>query len=174
MRRRSDAAPAGRTLGRHRRPREIAANGGEVGAGIVAAARWVAAHLPLYAINLILTTPRHLWALRYPQTHELLFLERASGGHRGDRHLDAASAAGTVRVRSAHLARRPAVILASEPMDESPGWTALESGELLHVGPDLAVERQIVLPGPPAKPLTLADLDPRAAASQQHAPAAGT
>lgn len=151
--------------------KEIEGNGGDVGAGIVGAARWVAAHVPLYALNVVLTTARDLWALRYPETHELLFLERAAGGHRGDRHLDAASAAGTVRVRSAHLARRPAVIIASERMNENPGWTALRSGELLHVGPDLAVEREMVLSEPPAKPLALKDLGPRAAASQRAATA---
>jgi glutamine amidotransferase len=62
------------------------------------------------------------------------------------------------------------VIIASEEMDEDPGWRALQSGELLHVGPDLNVTITRPLKGPPAHPLTLKDLDPRAAASQ--APAA--
>jgi glutamine amidotransferase len=51
-------------------------------------------------------------------------------------------------------------------MDEDPGWGPLGSGELVHVGPDLSVERRTVLDRPPAHPLTLADLDPRAADSQ--------
>jgi glutamine amidotransferase len=71
-----------------------------------------------------------------------------------------------MRVRSQHLAQAPAVVVASERMDESPGWRELEPGELLHVGPDLRVTRRIVLPDPPAYPLSLADLHPRAAASQ--------
>ena len=87
--------------------REIERHGGDVGAGIAAAARWVAAELPLYAINVILGTPDGLWALRYPDTHELWVLERGAGGPGGDRHLDAASAAGTVRVRSEPLSRQP-------------------------------------------------------------------
>jgi hypothetical protein len=98
--------------------------------------------------------------------HELWFLERAAGGPHGSRHLDAASAAGSVRVRSAPLASQPAVILASEPMDEDPGWRALEPGELVHVGPTVKVDSTIALDGPPAYPLTLADLEPRAAAAQ--------
>ena len=146
--------------------REIERHGGDVGAGIAAAARWVAAELPLYAINLILGTPDGLWALRYPDTHELWVLERGAGGPRGDRHLDAASAAGTVRVRSEPLSRHPSVIVASERMDEDPGWRLLAPGELLHVGPALQVESSIVLDRPPAHPLTLADLDPTAAAAQ--------
>jgi predicted glutamine amidotransferase len=139
---------------------------GDVGAGIAAAARWVAAELPLFAINLILGTSDGLWALRYPDTHELWVLERAAGGPRGDRHLDAASAAGTVRVRSEPLTRHPSVVVASERMDEDPGWRLLEPGELIHVGPALAVDSSIAVHDPPAHPLTLADLQPKAAAAQ--------
>jgi predicted glutamine amidotransferase len=146
--------------------RETERRGGDVGAGIVAAARWVAAQLPIYAINLVLASVDGLWALRYPAAHELWVLERGPGGPRGTRHLDAASAAGSVRVRSAALAHRPSVIVASEPMDEDPGWRALEPGELVHVAPTLELESKIVLDGPPAHPLTLDDLQPRAAAAQ--------
>jgi predicted glutamine amidotransferase len=146
--------------------RETERRGGDVGAGIAAAAGWVAANLPLYAINLVLVTADGLWALRYPEVHELWILERAAGGPRGRRHLDAASAAGTVRVRSAHLARRPSVIVASEPMDEDPGWRLLEPGELVHVPRTLKVESTIALPHPPAHQLSLDDLEGRAAAAQ--------
>jgi predicted glutamine amidotransferase len=151
--------------------RETERRDGDVGGGIVAAARWVAAELPLYAINLVLATADGLWALRYPDVHELWVLQRGAGGIRGGRHLDAASAAGSVRVRSAQLARHPAVIVASEPMDEDPGWRALEPGELVHVPATLELESTIALDGPPARQLTLADLEPRAAAAQAPAPA---
>ncbi len=143
---------------------------GDVGEAIARAARWVAQNLPVYALNIVLTTPSELWALRYPDTHELRFLVRAPGGPHGGRHLDHASRRGTIRVRSAHLAALPAVVVATEEMDEDPGWRALEPGQLLHVGPDLSVSVTRRLERPPARPLTLADLDPRAAASQ--APAA--
>jgi glutamine amidotransferase len=139
---------------------------GDVGAGIADAARWVAEHLPVFAINVILIIREELWALRYPDTHGLYVLERAPGGSSGNRHLDHASARGSVRVRSAALAQRPAVVVASEPMDEDPGWRELASGELIHVDAALHVRRQTVIEGPPAHPLTLADLDPRAAQSQ--------
>ena len=146
--------------------REIERRDGDVGAGISSAAHWVAANLPVYALNVIVATRDELWALRYPDVHELWVLQRAAGGARGDRHLDGSSAAGTVRVRSAHLARHPSVIVASEPMDADPGWRLLAPGELLHVDPSLAVRSTIALPEPPAHPLTLQDLEARAAAAQ--------
>ncbi len=152
--------------------REIERRNGDVGAGIVAAAQWVAAELRMYAINLILASADGLWALRYPDRNELWVLERGAGGPRGTRHLDAASAAGSVRVRSAALARQPAVIVASEPMDEDPGWRALASGELVHVAPTLKVESTLALDGPAAHQLTLDDLDSRAAAAQAPPPVA--
>ncbi|HYZ38961.1 MAG TPA: class II glutamine amidotransferase, partial [Pseudonocardiaceae bacterium] len=105
-------------------------HGGDIAAGITSAARWIAANLPIYAINMILTTPDELFALRYPDTHDLLVLQRPAGGPHGQRHLDQASAAGRVRVRSATLATAPAVVLASERMDDNPGWRSLKSGEL--------------------------------------------
>src|SRR5438270_3527559 len=135
----------------------------DVAEGIAAAARWVAEELPVFALNLVLVDVDPLWALRYPDTHELYVLQRAAGGPGGGRHLDHASAGGSVRVRSADLASRPAVVVASEQMDEDVGWRALNSGELLHVGPDLATTITRVIDRPPARPLTLADLEPRAA-----------
>jgi predicted glutamine amidotransferase len=146
--------------------RETAAAGGDVTAGLTAAARWVAQNLRLFALNVILTTASELWALRYPETHELLVLERDPHG----RHLDHASAAGSIRVRSGELTDVPAVVVATERMDEDPGWYGLRSGELLHVDGELNVRREIVLPGPPAHPLTLEDLHGRAAASQAPLP----
>jgi predicted glutamine amidotransferase len=146
--------------------RETERRGGDLGDGITAAADWVAQHLPVYAINIVVATHEELWALRYPDVHELWVLARGAGGPRGRRHLDAASAAGTVRVRSAHLMHHPSVIVASEPMDEDPGWRLLAPGELLRVTRTLALRSTIALPQPPARPLTLGDLEPRAAAAQ--------
>ena len=128
--------------------------GRDVSQAITDAVGWIAANLPVYAVNLILTTPTDLWALRYPQTHDLYVLSRAAGGERGDRHLDHASAPGTVRVRSADLAHSPSVVVATERMDEDPGWRALSPGELLHVAPGPEVSSRIVLPDPPAHPVT--------------------
>ncbi|HEY8763647.1 MAG TPA: class II glutamine amidotransferase [Solirubrobacteraceae bacterium] len=139
---------------------------GNVGEGITAAARWISEQLPVFALNCVLITASELWALRYPDTHELHVLQRAAGGPSGSRHLDHASARGSVRVRSGDLATAPAVVVATEPMDEDPGWQALGPGQLLHVDENLNVDLRTVLEQPPAHPLTLQDLDPRAAASQ--------
>jgi predicted glutamine amidotransferase len=141
--------------------REIATHGGDVSAGIATACRWVAANLPLLAINLVLATERGLWALRYPQTHELHILEREPGAA-----LEHSSSLGS-RVHSEHGTSRPLVVVASERMDDDPRWRALESGELVHVDHTLRVSSRKILDGPPAQPLTLEDLGARAQASQK-------
>ena len=145
---------------------ETEARGGDVAAGLEAAARWVAANLPVFALNVVLTTADELWALRYPDTHELYVLEREAGGHRGDQHLDHKGSAGRLHVHSSDLADSPSVVVASEKLDENPAWRALSPGELLHVGPDLRVSTRVALPDPPAHLLTLSDLQPKAASSQ--------
>jgi predicted glutamine amidotransferase len=128
---------------------------------------WVAEELPLYSINFVLATATDLWAFRYPEPNALLMLERAAGGLTGHRHLDAASSAGTSRVRSSALAERRAVIFASEQMDEDPGWRALESGELVHVDPELEVSSRVLIHRPPTHQLRIEDLEPLAGASQR-------
>src|SRR5579863_1264975 len=140
---------------------------GEVGAGIAAATGWVADHLPLLSANFILIDANDLWALRYPDTHDLYVLERSPGGHRGDAPLDHAGQArpDRIRVTADELAERPSVVVATEPMDDDPGWQALTSGELLHIAADLTVSSSQIIDHPPAHPLTLADLSQHAAAS---------
>jgi glutamine amidotransferase len=134
--------------------------GASVPEAITSAAQWIAANLPVFALNCILTTPDELYALRYPDTHELHVLERAP--QTGE--LDHAGA--NLHVHSAPLAERPSVVVASEPMDDDPGWRALASGELLRVDAELRTTVATALPAPPAHLLTLADLEPRAASSQ--------
>jgi predicted glutamine amidotransferase len=135
--------------------REVDRNGSDVSAGIVTAARWIASELSVFALNVVLTTPADLWALRYPDTHDL-FGARAPGrrSHEG-RHFEGASAAGRIRVRSADLAVVPAVVVASERMDENRAWRKLEPGELVHVDENGNVHAEVVLKEPPAKPLHL-------------------
>jgi predicted glutamine amidotransferase len=53
---------------------------GDIGAGIAAAANEIAAEIPLYSLNMVLTTPTDVWALRYPDTNELWILEGSIGG----------------------------------------------------------------------------------------------
>ncbi|MBT2588266.1 class II glutamine amidotransferase [Arthrobacter sp. ISL-95] len=137
--------------------------GGDVGAGIVEAINWVASELPVFSLNFILSTATDMWALRYPATHDLYVLERHPAS--ASAPLDARSP--RIRSKSTELSRSPHVLFATEPMDPRPGWRAMASGELIHVGPDLAVSSAVHFPNAPSHLLTLADLEPTAAASQQ-------
>jgi predicted glutamine amidotransferase len=139
---------------------------GDIENGIAAAAEWIADNLPVFALNFVLITPRELFAFRYPDTHDLYVLERVAGGASGHRHLEHASARGSIRVRSGDMATRRAVVVATEPMDEDPGWRNLGSGDLMHADEDLNVEISAVLKRPPEHQLTLAELGDRAAQSQ--------
>jgi glutamine amidotransferase len=140
--------------------REIAACEGDVAEGIGAACSWVAANLPLLSMNFVLITADGLWALRYPQTHELHLLERKPGTR-----LEHTSGLGS-HISSEHGERGALAVIASERMDSDPGWRLLQSGELLHVSGTLQVSSRRILEGPPAKPLSLSDLSGRARASQ--------
>jgi len=143
---------------------DIAGHGGDVRAGLTAAIAWVAAYLPVYSVNLILATATDLWALRYPAANELWLLPRPAGGTAGGQGLDGRT--DRIHARSAQLADRAGVVVASEPMDDDPAWRPVRSGELVHVGPDLTLDVSVPFEDPPAHPLTLADLQPREAASQ--------
>jgi glutamine amidotransferase len=139
---------------------EARRNGGNITAAITSAVGWIAEHLPVFALNLIIATPDELWALRYPATHRLYVLDRQPTTD----HLDASTK--RIHAKSDDLTGQPSVIIASEPMDGETGWRLMASGELVHVGSDLTIEVSKPLPDPPRHPLTLADLSPTAAASQ--------
>lgn len=130
---------------------------GDTRAAITSSVGWVADTLPVFAMNFVLADAHNLWAFRYPEQHELHVLERPAGGVHGTRHLDAASPAGTIRVHSQDLMEMPSVIVASEPLDENPHWTPLQSGELLHVDEDLHVTRTIIIDHPPARMIVDSD-----------------
>jgi glutamine amidotransferase len=147
------------------------ARGGDVTAGIAAAARWIGARLPVSSLNIVVTTGDELWALRYPGAHALHVLERAAGTSRppeataagrgtgGEPGLHARS--GTSSYHLPGLREVPSVVVASEALDGEDGWRMLAPGELLHVspsgnrGPGLAVESAVVIPEPPARPVPL-------------------
>jgi predicted glutamine amidotransferase len=146
---------------------ETRRSGGDVTAGLTTAVGWIAARLPVYALNLVLITPADLWALRYPATHELYVLDRPAGGRAGagtGQALDALS--NRIHARSPHLAHQPSVVIATERMDDDPGWRPLDPGELLHVSSALEMESSAPFPAQPAHLLDVSDLDPAAAASQ--------
>lgn len=133
--------------------REIA-RAGDVATGIATALTWVAENLPVLALNIILTAPSEVWACRYPQTHELWLLERGPDRPPLREH----SSLGT-RVHADRLARHPSVVIASERLDDEPGWRLLEPGRLVHVDEDLRVTERLVLAEPPRHPLSVAEVE---------------
>jgi glutamine amidotransferase len=162
------------------------AHGGDVAAGIAAAAGWIAANLPVVALNTVVAAPGELWALRYPGQHALHVLERPPGpapaagpapaGAPAGGPAPAGAPAGEPRapagepglhVRSAtssvhvpDLAGAASVVIASEELDGETGWRMLAPGELVHVGPDLRVHSRIVLTEPPARLVPLGGRNP--------------
>jgi predicted glutamine amidotransferase len=115
---------------------------GDVTEGLVAALDWVADHLPVLALNVVLATPYELWAVRYPETHTFYLLQSDAGP------VDRQSRAGT-RVNADQAP--PHVLVASERLDDDPGWVELASGELVHVDADLTVDRAVVRSRPPVR-----------------------
>ncbi|MGX6608273.1 class II glutamine amidotransferase [Micromonosporaceae bacterium Da 78-11] len=130
----------------------------DVRRGIVDAIGWIAENLPVYALNLILTTPTDLFALRYPATNPLYVLSRPAGGTTGTQQLDHRGRVGTIRARSEDLTGAPATIVATERMDDAAAWRALAPGELLHVSDGQHLTSQVVFGRPPAHPLSIDDL----------------
>jgi glutamine amidotransferase len=118
-------------------------HGGDVGAGITAAASWIAAHLPVSSLNTVVAAQGELWALRYPDAHALHVLERPAGGG-----MHVRSSTSSVHVPA--LDEVASVVVASERLDGESGWRMLAPGELVHVRPDLSVQSEIVITQPPA------------------------
>jgi glutamine amidotransferase len=128
--------------------KETDAHGGDVAAGIAAAASWIAERLPVSALNTIVAVPGELWALRYPGQHALHALERPAGPGPGKPGLHVRSA--TSSVHTPALADTASVVIASEQLDGESGWRMLAPGELVHVRPDLSVHSQVAITQPPA------------------------
>jgi predicted glutamine amidotransferase len=148
---------------------ETIRHGGDVADGIISALSWIAEQLPVYALNLLLITATDMWALRYPATHQLYVLARPAGGT-GDGQSSLEHRSHRIRARAPHLADKPSVIIASERMDDDPGWQLLAPGKLLHVDRTLTISGSAPLPATPRHLLTLAELDEVSAASQHPTP----
>jgi predicted glutamine amidotransferase len=136
---------------------QIDQHGGDVRAGIAAAAGWIAAHLPVSSLNTIVAAPGELWALRYPDQHALHILERPARPA-GAPGLHVRSATSSVHVPG--LGDTGSVVVASEEMDGETGWRMLAPGELVHVRPDLSVESSVALAEPPARLVLLGSDNP--------------
>ena len=159
---------------------QIDAHGGDVAAGIAAAARWIAERLPVSSLNAIVAVAGELWALRYPGQHALHVIERPAGASSppapgtpaaspgrsrgqpaaGDAATGLHARSTTSSVHAPELHALPSVVVASEELDGEHGWRMLASGELVHVRPDLSVESAVVLPEPPAHLVPLPAANP--------------
>jgi predicted glutamine amidotransferase len=109
----------------------------------------------------LLSTATDMWALRYPDSHELYVSDRRGAPLGSEFHLRTKR----IRTHSKHLNIQPSVVFASEPMDDAARWQLLEPGELVHVDAGLHINRKLVLPNPPKHLLTEDDLSPAALAS---------
>ncbi|MGW4097256.1 class II glutamine amidotransferase [Mycobacterium sp. NPDC004974] len=136
------------------------ARDGDVGAGVVDAIGWLADNVPIYAVNILLSTATDMWALRYPDTHDLYMLDRR---HPDERRLRLRSA--RIRAESEHLTSQPSVVFASEAMDDEK-WQSIAPGELVHIDADLRISTRVAFPDPPRHLLRRDDLSAQAAASQ--------
>lgn len=136
------------------------ARDGDVGAGVVDAIGWLADNVPIYAVNILLSTATDMWALRYPDTHDLYMLDRR---HPDERRLRLRSA--RIRAESEHLTSQPSVVFASEAMDDEE-WQSIAPGELVHIDADLRISTRVAFPDPPRHLLRRDDLSAQAAASQ--------
>jgi len=135
-------------------------HGDDVGAAIVDAVGWLAETVPIFAVNILLSTATDMWALRYPETHELYLLDRREVD---DRRLRMRSH--RITAHCDELTSDASVLFASEPMDDD-DWQPLAPGELVHVDADLQIDRRIAFPDPPKHQLRHDDLTAQAAASQ--------
>ena len=145
--------------------------GGDVGAGIRAAARELAAEISLYSLNMILATATDLWALRYPETNELWILERSVGGFNPGDGFDERSTEG-MRIQARELSFLPAAVIASERMNTNPSWRLLESGELVHIDSQLNVTSTVAVDFPPVHMIDLAQMTKREKIAQGEEPVA--
>src|SRR5271163_844204 len=139
----------------------IRARAGDVRAGLVDAMRWLADNVPIYAVNILLSTATDLWAMRYPESHELYLSDRRTVPADHQFHLRTSR----IRADSQHLGEQPSVVFATEPMDDAARWQLIEPGELIHVDAGLQISRDLVLPDPPRHQLRPEDLSPAALAS---------
>ena len=136
----------------------IRARDGDETAGLVDAIRWLAANVPIYAVNVLLSTATDMWALRYPEAHELYVLDRRYEQRTGAPDPEFDLRTDRIRAQSEHLCTRSSVVFASEPMDDDPRWSLLEHGELVHVNAGLQIARSMALPDLPTHLLRRSDL----------------
>ena len=136
------------------------AHGGDVAAGIAAAAGWIGANLPVSSLNAVVAAPGELWALRYPDQHALHILARPAGPGQDDARDGLHVRSATSSIHAPGLDSSPSVVVASERLDGESGWRMLAPGELVHVRPDLSIDTAVVIPDAPARLVPVGSQNP--------------
>lgn len=135
----------------------------DAAAALRACLTWIAGHLPLYSLNLVLAAPHRLWAVRYPDTHPLWYL--SSEHHAAQHEVATAMRSSKLRVHDPELARRSFTVVASERMTPDPHWRLIPSGHLVACGPRRG--HRVVDLGLPAPAHRMSERDLGAAAASQ-------
>jgi predicted glutamine amidotransferase len=132
--------------------------------GIVTAVDRISREIPLYSLNFLLAEPGKIWALRYPETNPLWVLTAESGGTSGPRSLVSKLEQSHMELNINGDGSVPAVLVASERLDNDPNWRLLAPGELLIVH---GLTTQSIFPfDPPKHQLHSEDLNLVEATSQ--------
>jgi len=141
---------------------QIDTHGGDVGAGITAAARWIGERLPVSSLNAVVAAPGELWALRYPGQHALHVLERPAGDSFPARPASLANPASPAGLPSP----ASSASLASSAGSASPGGSADSAGS---ASPGGSASRVEATAGRPTAPPV--GLHVRSSTSSVHVPA---
>lgn len=141
--------------------KEARARGGDVGAGIAAAAAWLSQNVPMYSLNVVVIKNGWLWALRYPDERALHIARRvvpATTDGAPDATWSGSSSLASHQISAA--GDTDIVVVASERIDASDNWRMLEPGELVSVDPHLRISAELAIRTPPRTLLHLSEADP--------------
>jgi hypothetical protein len=107
--------------------------------------------VPVYAVNLIITSAHEMWDVRWLMTHDLFFRDQ----RRLAEPVEQRSSHG-MRISSSELGFHPPVLVASEERDYSRASRLIQSGSMLHAAADLTAAHIPVVDGPPRRHLAVA------------------
>ncbi len=125
--------------------------------GIIDFLAWVQENIPIYAANFLLAGRNQLWALRWPEQNMLWYLDTqdsTSQFYHSSTGLEAV------------IDHNTKLVIATERLDDNPGWELLQSGELLTMQANGNFSRQIVVSSPKHR-LSEENLSNKAASSQE-------
>lgn len=135
--------------------RQTRRHGGDVAAGITAAASWLAANVPLYSLNTVVIADGRLWALRYPDQRALHYARRVLRPGSGAPDATWSGSSSLASHQMVADTETQVVVTASERIDGDTDWLMLMPGELVAVDRDLTINSRLALTEPPAELMQL-------------------